>query len=141
MLKKIVFSLCVLCVFFGVTAFAGEYESSCPEGYKETVTKSGHGRTQCYIDTDTDTDTDTQGNFKDQEDLQVKVGVKAENIVKFSETSGVDVTYLKDINNTNSKEGHEVQAVLVKRFEGLDLSVLNPFNWFNKGDEDDINTN
>lgn len=134
-MKKLLLSLiCGWCVLFVTTALAGEYESSCPEGYKETVTKSGYGKTQCYIDTDTDTDTDTQGNFKDQEDLQVKVGVKAENIVKFSETSGVDVTYLKDINQTNSKEGHEVQAVLVKRFEGLDLSILNPFNWFKKGE-------
>lgn len=53
-------------MLFGITAYAGEYESSCPEGYKETVTKSGYGKTQCYIDTDTDTDTDTLGDPQDE---------------------------------------------------------------------------
>lgn len=77
---------------------------------------------------------DTHANVKDADELKINVGVEAENVLKnLPFGSRLDVGYKKDVKNTNWDEGHQVDFIVVKRFEGIDASFLNPFNWFKKG--------
>jgi hypothetical protein len=79
-----------------------------------------------------DTDTDTHLNGKDQEDLKVNVGVKAVVPIKNLKDTAIEVTGKKDLNQTNLEEGYEIDVIYAKKFDGVDLSFLNPFSWFKK---------
>jgi hypothetical protein len=112
--KIIIAVLCIWCVLFSATAYAGQ-TTSCPEGYKATTTK--HGHQHCYIDTDTDTDTDTLGEPQDEAGVGADVILwQNDSLEPFIEE--VTAEYRRDLDNDTNEIYGVVRINLWQKLKG-----------------------